>query len=220
MPAGTRARFHTLADVLHALGDIPADRVRLDPTPGTATARDLIRLWKVEGKMCELVDRTLVAKPMGFSESNVAAILITAFNRFVIAHRLGVVVGEQGMMKLAPGLVRAPDVSFVSWDQLPGRHIPDETLPGLFPNLAVEVLSKSNTRREMSRKRREYFAAGTGLVWLVDPRPRTVAVYTSPDDPTTLGESDTLDGGDVLPGFTLPVAALFENLPPARKKRR
>jgi hypothetical protein len=71
MPVGTRVRFTTLADVLHALGDIPADRVRLDPRPGTATVRDLIRLWKVEGKMCELVDRTLVAKPMAFPESNI-----------------------------------------------------------------------------------------------------------------------------------------------------
>jgi Uma2 family endonuclease len=220
MPVATRVRFHTFADVLHALGDIPPDRVRLDPPPGTATTRDLLRLWKVEGKMCELVDRTLVAKPMGFSESGLAADLIIAIGWFVKEHDLGLVVGEQGMMKLAPGLVRAPDVSFVSWDQLPGRCHPEEPFPGVFPDLAVEVISRGNTRREMARKRREYFAAGTRLVWMVYPKTRTIDVYTSPTDSTTHGGTDTLDGADVLPGFTLPVATLFANLPPVRKKRR
>lgn len=220
MAVGTRTKFKTLADVLHALGGIPADRVRLDPPPGTATVRDLIRLWKVEGKMCELVDRTLVAKPMAFPESNIALVLAAALYQFVEAHRLGVVVGEQGLMKLSPGLIRAPDVSFVSWSQLPEGHISDEPVPGLFPDLAVEVVSKGNTRREMARKRREYFAAGTRLVWMVYPKTRTVDEYVAPDEALTLGEGDTLAGGDVLAGFTLPITALFKHLPPARKKRR
>src|SRR5882757_4960454 len=122
MPVATRPRFKTLADVLHALGDIPPERVRLDPPPGTATVRDLIRLWKVEGKMCELVDRTLVAKPMAFSESNIAGLILSAINNFLSTHEVGLAVGEQGFMKLSAGLVRAPDVSFVSWAQLPDRH--------------------------------------------------------------------------------------------------
>jgi Uma2 family endonuclease len=220
MPVATQVRFHTLADVLHALGDIPPDRVRLDPPPGTATTRDLLRRSKVEGQICELVDRTLVAKTMGFSEANLALILGMLLNRFVTDNQLGVVVGPDGLMKLAPGLVRAPDASFVSWDQFPERCLPEEALPGVFPDLAVEVISKGNTRREMARKRREYFAAGTRLVWMVYPKTRTIDVYTSPADSTTLGGTDTLAGGDVLPGFTLPVATLFANLPPVRKKRR
>jgi Uma2 family endonuclease len=138
----------------------------------------------------------------------------------VTANDLGVVTAEQGLMKLMPGLARGPDVSFVSWAQLPDRQFPRDAVPGLFPDLAIEVLSKGNTRREMARKRKEYFLAGTRLVWQVNPRKRTVDVYTAPDQSTTFTESDTLDGGDVLPGFTLAVRAVFMNVPPAVPKRK
>src|SRR5206468_1626606 len=77
------------------------------------------------------------------------------------------------------------------------------------PDLAVEVLSKGNTRAEMDRKLREYFAAGVRLVWLIDPKTRTARVHTSPEEMTRLGEGDTLDGGDVLPGFALPLRDLL-----------
>lgn len=215
-----RARFHSMDDVLRALGGIPPSRVRMDPPPGTATVRDLIRLWKAEGRMCELVDGTLVEKPMAFPESNVASLIITAIQNFIAASDLGIVVGEQGMMRLVRGLVRAPDVSFVSWDQLPARKVPDEALPSLHPDLAVEVFSKGNTRKEMARKRREYFRTGCKIVWMVYPRGRVVDVYTSVTDFTSLTESDTLDGGDILPGFRLPVRNLFANLAPPKPKPR
>jgi Uma2 family endonuclease len=122
-------------------------------------------------------------------------------------------------MKLMPGLARGPDVSFVRWDELPGRHLPSAAVPALYPDLAAEVMRKDHTRAEMARKRKEYFLAGTRLVWQVNPRNRTVDVYTAPDRFTTLAEADTLDGGDVLPGLTLPVRALFVNLPPAAPKK-
>src|SRR5207302_308329 len=83
---------------------------------------------------------------------------------------------------------------------------PDEPIPELAPDLAVEVLSESNTRAEMDRKRQEYFRAGTRLVWEVDPRTRTVAVYNSADNPVTLRAADVLDGGSVVPGFSLPLS--------------
>jgi hypothetical protein len=82
----------------------------------------------------------------------------------------------------------------------------------LVPDLAVEVLSPSNTEAEMARKRQEYFAAGVRLVWMVDPDARTVTVYTAPDQSTVLGEVDTLSGDPVLPGFTLPLRDLFAEL--------
>lgn len=218
-----RTRFRNMDEVLRALGGIPPSRVRMEPPPGTATTRDLIRLWKAEGRMCELVDGTLVEKPMAFSESNVASLIITAIQNFLVAADLGIVVGEQGMMRLVRGLVRAPDVSFVSWDQLPDRKVPDEALPSLHPDLAVEVFSKGNTRKEMARKRREYFRTGCQIVWMVYPRKRTVDVYKSPTEFISLTESDTLDGGDVLPRFRLPVRSLFVNLampkPKSRKRR-
>ena len=74
------------------------------------------------------------------------------------------------------------------------------------------MLSESNTPREMERKRREYFDAGVELVWMVDPDDRTVAVYTAPDAPVVLNESQTLDGGIALPGFTLAVRDIFAEL--------
>ena len=78
--------------------------------------------------------------------------------------------------------------------------------------LAVEILSPSNRPGEMARKRREYFAAGTRLVWQIDPRKRTAQAFTAPRVSTRLDESQTLDGGDVLPGFTLPLRDLFARL--------
>jgi hypothetical protein len=92
------------------------------------------------------------------------------------------------------------------------RRIPDEPIPDVAPDLAVEVLSQSNTEAEMGRKLREYFAAGVRLAWLVDPETRTVQVYTAPDQCSLLRENDTLDGGAVLPGFTLALAGLFATL--------
>jgi Uma2 family endonuclease len=81
--------------------------------------------------------------------------------------------------------------------------------------LAVEVLSEGNTPVEIDQKLGEYFSSGTRLAWVIDPRPRTVAVYHAPGQPTrVLDESGTLDGEQVVPGFTLPVADLFRNVPP------
>jgi Uma2 family endonuclease len=116
------------------------------------------------------------------------------------------------MVRLASGLVRIPDVAFISWDRLPGRRMPTEAIPGLAPNLAIEVLSEGNTPGEMARKRREYFAAGVQLVWLVDLRTRTVEVFTAPEQSVLLHADHTLDGGTVLPGFVLPVHELFTEL--------
>jgi Uma2 family endonuclease len=74
------------------------------------------------------------------------------------------------------------------------------------------VLRKTNTPKEMARKRREYFRAGVLLVWIVDPAARTVAAYTSPTSSTLLREADQLDAGTVLPGFTLSLRTLFGEL--------
>ena len=89
----------------------------------------------------------------------------------------------------------------------------ENAAPLLVPDLAVEVLSDSNTKAEIARKRREYFVAGTRLAWIVDPRTRTVEVYTSPDAPdATLDQEQMLNGGTVLPGFSLSLAELFAEL--------
>jgi Uma2 family endonuclease len=89
-------------------------------------------------------------------------------------------------------------------------------MPDLAPDLAIEVLSKHNTKAEMRRKLKEYFLTGVELVWFVDPARRTVQVYTSPDESHTVREDEKLDGGNVLPGFKLPMRKLFARLKPAR----
>jgi Uma2 family endonuclease len=116
------------------------------------------------------------------------------------------------MMRLFPGLVRLPDISFFSWDRIPGRRVPSEPIAGFAPDLAVEVLSPSNMEAEMVRKRREYFQAGVRIVWEVDPVARTVAVNGAPEHSTLLDQSQALEGGVVLPGFALPLRKLFAEL--------
>jgi Uma2 family endonuclease len=202
----------TVADLLEQLGDIPPQRVLLQPLPGTATEQDVIAMEAHTDRLCELVEGVLVEKAMSIRESVLAAALIEFLRAFVVPRNLGVVSGEAGMVRLMPGLIRISDVGFFSWDRLPNRRVPREAIAPVAPNLAVEVLSESNTRAEMTRKRGEYFAAGVQLVWQVDPEARTVEVFTAPDQFIVRTEADTLDGGEVLPGFSLPLRTLFAEL--------
>ena len=211
--ATAAAQPETLAELLDQLGNIPAERIRLHPAPGTATEADVLAAATGPRKrLCELIDGVLVEKAMGFSESLLASYLIVLLDAFVRPRNLGPVTGEQGTVRLFPGQVRIPDVAFTSWDRLPGRRRPVEPIPELAPDLAVEVLSSANTQEEMLRKRRDYFAAGVRLVWEIDPVARTVRIYIGPDAGTVLAAGGTLDGGDVLPGFTLPLIELFAEL--------
>jgi Uma2 family endonuclease len=199
----------TVADLLEQLGGIPPARVRLQPAPGTATEQDVLAVYRREKRCCELVDGVLVEKTMGFYESRLAMLLGHFLEDFMERHDLGVVAGEAGMLRLTAGQVRIPDVSFISWDRLPNRELPAEPIPDLVPDLAVEVLSEGNTEQEMRRKLREYFQAGVRLVWYVEPADRTVTVYTRPSRARRITEDQTLEGGAVLPGFTLPLRTLF-----------
>lgn len=212
-----------LSDLLRALGGVPARRICMDPPPGRADVRDLARLNDRHNLLFELVDRTLVRKATGYVKSHtgvqVAGMLWDWNNR---AGRPGVVVGVGVAFRLRPGLIRLPDVSFTSWDQFPNRKLPRVGYLEVAPDLAAEVLSPGNTRREMERKLKEYFLAGARLVWFIDPETRTARAFTSPDSVTEVPATGGLDGGDVLPGFRVPVAALFTDLddePPAPAKQ-
>lgn len=205
-PPGPR----TVADLLARLDGIPPGRVRLVPWPGTATERDLLDVLDHENITCELVEGVLVEKAMGYEESLLAGLLLTDINIYLRANPIGIAASGDGTLKLTTGFVRAPDVSFISWERLPGRKLPKKPIPKLAIDLAVEVLSKGNTRAEMDRKLREYFDAGVRLVWYIDPRKRVVRVFAGPDRPTILRDGDSLDGGDVLPGFVLPLKTLFD----------
>lgn len=199
----------TIADLLAELGDIPPHRVLLRPYPGTATEQDVIDIQARHKRLCELVDGVLVEKTLGYEESALTVLIATYLVNFVRPHDLGIVAGADGTLRLRPGLVRIPDVSFVSWARLPERQSPGKPIPDLAPDLAVEVLSERNTPKEMGRKLGEYFSVGVRLVWYVDPKARTVEVFTAVDRSTMLDEGRTLDGGDVLPGFVLPLRELF-----------
>ena len=149
---------------------------------------------------------------MSYRESLLALFIAEMLNAFVRPRNLGLVTGEAGMMRLFGGLIRIPDVAFASWDRIPGGKVPTEPVPALVPELAIEILSPGNTPAEMRRKRTEYFSAGVRLVWIVDPDSRSVSVYTGVEQSTVLHESDVLEGGEVLPGFSLPLKELFAEL--------
>jgi Uma2 family endonuclease len=209
---------HTVADLIEKLGSISPRRIRLKPLPGKATEKDLIRANDHSGRLYELVEGTLVEKAVGYPESVLTMQLGKLLSIFLDDHPLGHLSGADGGMRLMPGLVRLPDLAFLAQEQTPDGVCPTDAIAGLPPTLAIEVLSKGNTRKEMRRKLREYFLAGTKLVWYVDLKTRSVQVFTSPENSATLTEADALEGGDVLPGFTVPVATIFAKVPkPAPK---
>lgn len=202
-------KVRTVADLLKRLGDIPPERVWFRPVPGTATEQDVLNIEAHQNRLCELVDGVLVEKTVGYYESRVAALFIYYLERFLERCDLGIVLGADGTLRLLPGLVRIPDVSFISWDKLPNRALPPEPIPDLVPDLAIEVLSAGNTADEMRRKLREYFKVGVRLVWLIDPATRTAEVYTGARKKTAITAAESLDGGTVLPGFRLNLQKLF-----------
>jgi Uma2 family endonuclease len=199
----------TIGDLLHRLGDVPAERVRFDPVPGAATVQ---HLSLPENRLCELLDDTLVEKAVGYRESLVAMVLAQVLGAFVRGRNLGLLSGPDGPFEILPGLVRLPDLAFISWDRLPGRSIPESPVPGVVPDLVIEVWSQNNSRAEIVRKREEYFRSGVRVVWEIDPRARTVQVFTSLDRVVQLSSNDTLSGEPLLPGFLLPLQELFAEL--------
>jgi Uma2 family endonuclease len=211
----------TVAELVEHLGGIPIERIRFDPLPGTATEKDVIAAErKPQKRLCELIDGVLVEKAMGAKEALLAVALGHFLLRFLENHDLGVVLGADGQLRLWPGRVRGPDISFISWDRIPALEFPDDPIPDLAPDLAVEILSRGNTKKEMRLKRIDYFRAGVRQVWEIQPKTQTAEIYTSPTKCRRIGPDGALDGGDILPGFTLPLSELFMQLERRAKRRR
>jgi Uma2 family endonuclease len=159
-----------------------------------------------------------VTPPPGAPHGAASSNLLFLLSVHVRQRELGRVFGDSFGYELIrlPHTVRVPDASFVSADRLPKQGVG----PGLLkfaPDLAVEVLSPSETASELEEKLRDYTASGTSLVWIVDPVRRTVMVIPADAPVQWLSEGDTLDGGTVIPGFTCPVSEIFEGI--AREAR-
>lgn len=195
----------TLADLVRRLGDIPLERIRMRPAPGTAVEQDLSSM-----PLCELIDGVVVEKVMSFFESRLAMMLVVFLEAYLKEKQLGFVVGPDAQTRVAPGRIRIPDVAFFSWSKTKDGRVPMDPIGPYAPDLAVEILSPGNTRREMEQKRKDLFAAGTRLIWIVDVSKRSVAVYHSEDQFRMIEWEGSLDGEEVLPGFSLNIREWFE----------
>jgi len=160
----------------------------------------------------EVIDGRFVEKAMGVYESLFATVMFRALDRYVEAHALGRVVQEM-IFDLRPHVdrERRPDVAFVSFERwAKDRRLPRVRSWAVVPDLAIEIVSLTNTADEVAGKLEEYFKAGMRQVWVVYPGQSKVYVYASTTAVRVLAPGDELDGGDVLPGFRLAVRDLFE----------
>jgi Uma2 family endonuclease len=155
------------------------------------------------------VGGVLVEKPMGFRESLLAGIILQHLWNYLDKHDIGVAAGADGPVRLRLGLVRIPDVSFVSWKRLGGDEVPTDAVSKAIPELAIEILSESNTPKEIDLKLHEYFRAGVVLAWVIDPQQESVVVHTSPTKKKQMGSEAVLEGSKLLPGFKLALKDLF-----------
>ncbi len=136
--------------------------------------------------------------------------LSAALHGYVEAHAIGIVVNETGfLLSVDPPTVREPDLAVIRVENLPRESLPEGWWTRA-PDLAIEVLSPSNSAIEMQEKVFDYLSAGTCLVWVVDPHNRTVSVYGPGHETHLVTIGEYLEGGDALPGFRLALAGLFE----------
>lgn len=156
--------------------------------------------------------------PMGMLQTWVASTLLAILDDFVRNHRLGKVIGETlFILDRSTDLKRRPDLAFVSRERWPRGPQPTADWD-VVPDVAVEVISPTNTAKEVFDKIDEYFVAGVRLVWVVYCEQQRIYVYHSPEDVHVLGRDGTLEGEDVIPGFRLPLAKLFEDLDESGEK--
>jgi Uma2 family endonuclease len=170
-------------------------------------------LWRMPGDgfhRYELVHGELKQMvPPGGEHGTLQMRLGRRLGDFVDSKRLGVVLGESGY-RLTEDTVLGPDVSFVHHDRVPQGGSPKGFWTGP-PDLAVEIISPGDTLKEVVEKAAEYLSYGTRIVWVINPRNRTAMVYGPDHEPRIIAENESLDGGDLLPGFLLPLAELFSD---------
>lgn len=181
-------------------------------TKARVTAQDLWRLGEGDIRR-ELVNGEVIEMaPVGGIHGEITLRIGRRLADYVERHGGGeVLVGDVGFVLNLPNdpeRVRAPDVAFVSSQRLPGGRLPEGFLHGA-PDLAVEVLSPSDNPVEIQQKVRDYVEAGGRLVWVIAPKAKTVTVYRADGSARLLREEERLEGEEVLPGLTIPLAEVF-----------
>ena len=175
------------------------------------TAAELLRLYS-KGVRGELIRGELYeTMPSGQEHGEIAMQIGHLLLNFVRPRRLGRVMGSDAGVWLErdPDTVREPDVAFFAADKMPTG----ETVSGYaeaVPNLVVEIASPRNSAREVRDKAQMWLSFGVRIVWVVYPASRAVELHTADGGRRMLAESDTLDGGDVLPGFSCRVGDIFD----------
>jgi len=161
----------------------------------------------------EIVDGQYVElPPMSIYSARLVTILVAFLETFARTNQLGRVMAE-GLFPLSPNekTRRRPDVAFVSYKKWPkDRPLPHTDPWPVVPELAIEVVSPSDLAEELRIRIAEYFQVGVLQAWVVYPKPALVDVYQGAGGLRTLARADELDGGEILPGFHLPLAAVFE----------
>jgi len=174
------------------------------------TADELLRMPD-DNQRHELVRGELrTMPPSGYEHGGIVVNITGPLHQFVRSKKLGKVFGaETGfVLERSPDTVLAPDVSYVSKLRLSEARSKKGFFPGP-PDLAVEVMSPSDTIKHTEQKAKDWVEGGTALVWVVDPKRETVTVYEEGAEPVVVGIDDELDGGEILEGFTLPVREIF-----------
>lgn len=180
-------------------------------TAGLEPIDQLSDAWEPD-YLYEVVDGRFVEKAVGVYEVWLAKLFDRALDRYLEARRTGRAITEM-IFDLRPlvNRERRPDVAFVSYERWArDRRPPRARSWAVIPDLAVEIVSPTNTAREIAEKLEEYFLVGVRQVWVVYPDQTKVYVYTSTTSVRILTPADELDGGDVLPGFRLPLREVFE----------
>lgn len=175
------------------------------------TAEELSQIPDVPGKRFELVEGEVVeVSPASARHGLIATRLSRTLDAVVQQFDLGLVMGDNVgyVLRRGPDLVRAPDVSFVAWDSAPSDEELDRYIEGA-PTLAVEIVSPNDRALDVRDKVQDYLSSGSRQVWVLWPERRSVSMYDISGEYRELGPDSTLDGGDILPGFSVNVGDLF-----------
>lgn len=177
-------------------------------SPGQWTEAQLLALPDV-GHKIELIDGRLTMAPAGFEHGNIGLFIGARIELYARQHKLGLAFDSSTGFWMKSGNLRSPDASFVSAARLKGlKRLPTGFFQGS-PDLAVEIISPSDRAGDMHERLMDYFETDTRLAWIINPSERSALVYHGPTPDKVLTLSQSLDGENILPGFSLPLADLF-----------